>query len=1270
MAPAVFARAIPPGKATLTYRLSAKSPMLVRVSNSSGHGKQVFKGTVKAGIKRVTWDGKDSNGTNSPDGTYTFRIYRTTSKGILITPALATANVRLDTKNPFVSISDVSTQSISAAVDGSLTVTFRSSDSIALPTTLTATLQILDGDGDVVVSVPRGGVQTNKVATVAWGGRLLSGLKASAGRYSVRVKVVDAAGNSTISKSTFVWISNLGYPRAMTNYGATGGSIVRMDVDALGNTHLAYNDSKYHRIYYRRLDSDGNTIVGPVLLGSAPDDVDSSANPDVAGTPDGGAYVVWRGYTYTAAGTRTTKRALKLVRFDAPGRLAWGKSILDMSSAYGTNGYADARIDAGPDGLAHVVCRKVGSPIGIYYSSYQPDGNVMTGWSSIADTKRGGKRLPNVQVDALNRVHIVWLDSRGSADAAKCELYYTRLAFQTIGGRPVPSEQTISEKRLTTYAAPTTIYDWAPELASAADGTLHVAWTYRVSGVNRKILYAKVGPSGTKVGGDRVVTETGGSNVPVLYAIRPCVVTNGTGASVLFTAGLPSGSSWGGNPRRIMKVDVPASGSPGAAMLLTNAGHNGKDVLGGAGTGPDGRVRVTYDGFREYKSGSVYLQPTYIDAAVDACSNDCSRSDFEIDMAHLGSESSRRPPRWGTPVDINVTVHNAGWTASHAGVLVLENRGAEVARTSFSALGVEQNRQVTVRWIVPETTSTVETLTMRVLPADDSTQTTAENDVATGAIYIELPPERIGVIASIYDETLDEDREDWWPVYEARGTLTGVTSTGTPVTMTDGEGSSSLYFPKVPPGTYQVSVVATGLVPSGPYPQAVTVTRNPSDPYELIVTPSQRFKMYMNRWGGVLGRVESLEGTAIAGAKLTFQPFGRAETSGADGAFTMAKVIAGTYQVKALADDFARTTVTHVVTAGATETLLVPMQPTSKGYLEGALTDDDTGEYLAGSKLEVWQGPSRVFSATSEDGTFSTELAEGSYTVKASCPGYINKSEALTVHAGREYGLPALTLDVSDYKARGMGPNFETYTTWKQEARFNPDKPDKPGWLGWILGTPVYANDPIYKAVEGLEFPSYFVDVWWGRFKYRLNLQYQDVGTNRYVRTVSLSFLPDRFFWDRVSEAEPEENPFEEYTDPRNWKDVTAYTFSPYWTNLLVDGIRVQDDRDRSYAVNKKQQVVMSQTLQTPYPTYTFSPTQLAYSKAVPWKSQVLKILAEVGQISPTGGWESAPFHDIPLQMEGLHTTTGYYRIVFNWDLDANKIWIEPCLIDYPERGP
>ncbi len=70
------------GKAEIAYDLSAADQTVkVNISDASGKTVRTLDGSTNQGTNYLTWDGKDSSGTQLSDGAYTFNIAATTKTG-------------------------------------------------------------------------------------------------------------------------------------------------------------------------------------------------------------------------------------------------------------------------------------------------------------------------------------------------------------------------------------------------------------------------------------------------------------------------------------------------------------------------------------------------------------------------------------------------------------------------------------------------------------------------------------------------------------------------------------------------------------------------------------------------------------------------------------------------------------------------------------------------------------------------------------------------------------------------------------------------------------------------------------------------------------------------------------------------------------------------------------------------------------------------------------------------------------------------------------
>jgi biotin carboxyl carrier protein len=136
-------------------------------------------------------------------------------------------------------------------------------------------------------------------------------------------------------------------------------------------------------------------------------------------------------------------------------------------------------------------------------------------FSKAATSAEGGQRkLPNVLVDTIGRVHVAWYDAAdhpGALNTGKREIYYTRLVYKAgyvAGG-------SVSKRRLTTTTngySPN--YNEAPEMAEdRIDGALHIAWPDDESATSSKgIRYLKLTAGGSVAVASKLLFDGSGAS--------------------------------------------------------------------------------------------------------------------------------------------------------------------------------------------------------------------------------------------------------------------------------------------------------------------------------------------------------------------------------------------------------------------------------------------------------------------------------------------------------------------------------------------------------------------------------------------------------------------------------------------------------------------------------------------------------------------------------------------------------------------------------------
>ena len=157
----------------------------------------------------ATWGGKDEEGKDLPDGTYTLVASANSTLG---EARPATVDVHLDTTPPRLKSAEVAPSPFSPNADGqadSTTVSFAPGESG------TARVSVL-GEGDKVLRRLSGWRTVGAAAqTVAWDGRISEGGKlvaAPEGRVVIEVAMRDMAGNSATVRRAAVVDRTLGFP--------------------------------------------------------------------------------------------------------------------------------------------------------------------------------------------------------------------------------------------------------------------------------------------------------------------------------------------------------------------------------------------------------------------------------------------------------------------------------------------------------------------------------------------------------------------------------------------------------------------------------------------------------------------------------------------------------------------------------------------------------------------------------------------------------------------------------------------------------------------------------------------------------------------------------------------------------------------------------------------------------------------------------------------------------------------------------------------------
>ena len=204
---------------------------------------------------------------------------------------------------------------------------------------------------------------------------------------------------------------------------------------------------------------------------------------------------------------------------------------------------------------------------------------------------------------------------------------------------------------------------------------------------------------------------------------------------------------------------------------------------------------------------------------------------------------------------------------------------------------------------------------------------------------------------------------------------------------TDSNGNYTLS--NVPAGTYNVTASHSGYNSAT---SSVTVTAATSSTlnFQLTATSSA---------GAITGRVtDSSTAAALSGATVSYS--GGSTTTDANGNYTLSNVAAGTYSVTASHSGYNNQTNSVTVASGTTATLNFQLTAgaTGPGTIKGTVTNvSNPGEAVAGTTVSYSGGST----TTDTNGNYTlTNVAPGTYSVKASHTGWFAQTKSVTVTSG------------------------------------------------------------------------------------------------------------------------------------------------------------------------------------------------------------------------------------------------------------------------------
>jgi protocatechuate 3,4-dioxygenase beta subunit len=207
-------------------------------------------------------------------------------------------------------------------------------------------------------------------------------------------------------------------------------------------------------------------------------------------------------------------------------------------------------------------------------------------------------------------------------------------------------------------------------------------------------------------------------------------------------------------------------------------------------------------------------------------------------------------------------------------------------------------------------------------------------------------------------------------------------------------GSAGGYSVEIATGTYDVTADADGYNPQS---KSVTVETG-TQSVGFSLTPEQTT-------GTVEGTVTDDSGSSIAGATVEFVASDTgtsvaSTTTDNSGRYSV-EIATGTYDVTADADGYNSQTKSVTVETGSQSVgfSLTPVRTT--GTVEGTVTDN-TGALIANAVVEfvTSAGTTAASVKTDGDGTYTQEVATGTYEVTADAEGYRAATETVTVADG------------------------------------------------------------------------------------------------------------------------------------------------------------------------------------------------------------------------------------------------------------------------------
>lgn len=955
--------------------------------------------------------------------------------------------------------------------------------------------------------------------------------------------------------------------------------------DSRGHIHVIWLEdtgSADNWFYYTQLDAAGNPVVEDVRLDT------HAVNPSLAVDVRDNVHIVWEHGDFSHSYCWYT-------RLDAQGRTVVAPTRFATDKCYATAVATDEY------GHPHILHARSGR---LWYTILDDrarplvaDAPMNTVITSAADAQSIA-----IDVDRAGNRHVLWYaDTPGTGG----DLVYTRLIS---GSLPSPNQITVTH-----------ISIWNSHrlfIRTDSQNAAHILW----SDGTGAIYWRRINPDGslTPV---RLVTAEAYREAPlqVHFAIDAAdrihlLAEDSTGRT------------------RYARLD--RDGNVLVSFRHVEYTSNNNPAIAVA---PNGQAALLY------ANGGINCSapcPLFVKSTVpDPAANDMSRADLVLDAAHLWA--SPRIARIIDTATVTATLFNGGWvTATNIVVAFTETvSNTPIPPVAIATLPPFSSTTVVRTFPIPDLEET-SLLPIRVSAGTATPETTLSNNAVTTTLAILPPAHHVDLAVAVFDETYAPNNREQ-AAYLIGGELRLATLPPVNHIALITSTSAYNYFLGIPLNTANPPAMATSMVLTLTAPgystatQVVTATRDLANPYRVNVTPSE-IKLYVNQWGVIQGTVYS--GTLPLSQATVTLDTGAQVTTGADGVFRFEKVVSGTHSLEALHAGNQPTRVNVAVSTGQTAAPSLVMPPTTRGWVRGTVWND-WGQPFAGATVELWAGGAkRASTTTGNDGRYALEVANvgayPSYEIRASasgCKPYTSGTFALTAGIPRQLDF-TLEWNVTAARLQKSGE----VTSWEQEESWN--KPDYGGSpIGWLL------DKAVQEIQDELELYAYEVNVWWGKYRYALGLNYSEAGGVKTVEGLGVTLNNGSLYSYNVQGGGNEAGMSDidrtnlrvDYVDLVEVDSVGNVTGGPYWSN-----------RTTWYA-NKPDGSATSRT-------YTIGATPAS------WSSAAIRLCLRVGKYDPsrpeTSYW--APWHPpvAVASLNGSGSAAGADYQCLLWRLSANEV--------------